>query len=200
MKEIIAMTLLSTMACVGCAESVAGSDSPARQTKGTTAPVESTVSSLCKPGDTVIFACRVRRSGKLVSLCAAADFADRQDADVYYAFGRPGKLELRYPNEPAPARDHFMRTHLFLPGATGGYVYSFANAGFKYYLYSISGTGREEQGVVVTAPGEEHALSELSCDPRSVTESTDPRVFDAARSWREDADIRDHGLPRDFPR
>jgi hypothetical protein len=112
---------------------------------------------------------------------------------VQYAFGKPGAVELKFPEKPKPAPGSLRRTHLVYAGATGGYAYTFTNGGFKYHVYSISGTDLEDQGVVVAQHGK--VVGELKCDTRSVVLPKNTKVIDALLAWPEDPEVAEHGLP-----
>lgn len=53
------------------------------------------LATLCEPGETVRFACRMARSGKTVSVC-------ERPGHLAYRFGAPARLELALPDPKAP--------------------------------------------------------------------------------------------------
>ena len=195
MQKMSVIAGCAILVAVGCSHSKNGNAGERQRLNGPTRPVASqSAATLCQPDEVVIYSCRIRNNGKLASLCAAADFASSPKAGAYYIFGKPGVIEMRYPRGENLG-GHFRQAHLVFAGATGGYAYSFVNEGFKYLLYSISGTGIEDQGVIVAKVGEPQPVAEMQCVAGSMVE-TDLRVFDAARSWPEDVDVAEHGLPR----
>lgn len=192
MRKTLQAALIAAITCAGCAIQTAHS---APATDGAPPSAPATPATLCQPGEVVIFSCRVRGNGKIASLCGAGDFGKNPDAHAYYAFGRPDAIELRYPEVPAPARERFMRTPLFSPGATGVFVYSFANAGFRYSIFSISGTRLESQGVLVTLSDDRRVLADLPCVD-DVIQTHEEDAYMATWEWPGDDRIRSWGLPR----
>jgi hypothetical protein len=196
MHKMLVIAGCATLVAAGCSHSAtgnAGERQPGPQ-PASSADTQRPVS-LCQRQETIIYSCRIRSSGKLASLCAPSDFTSSPRRGVYYVFGKPDAVEMRYPNGTSASGGKFNQAHLVFAGATGGYAYSFVKDGFKYLLYSISGTGVEDQGVIVAKVGEIVPVVELPCAPDSMVES-DLRVFDAAATWPEDADVAGHGLPR----
>lgn len=144
---------------------------------------------MCAAGDKPAFSCPLAKGGKTVSVCAKADNS------FYYAYGKPGtKADMTWPADGAPATG-LTFTHLFFFGATGGNAFAFQNNGYKYIVYSVSGTQFEDGGVVVTKDGERTPVKDTHCadDGKSKTEAYE--VFDVARKLPEDKDIADHGVP-----
>lgn len=135
----------------------------------------------CPEGTVVVFSCRVE-SGKTVALCL--DAATRTHAR--YLFGNGSTYELTYPASPTPAVQAFHRTSLMFAGATGGYTYSFRNAGVRYAMYSVSGDeGLQRAGVVVVDPSGKR-VADLKCTPDSLEETVSPEVIRAIRQWTPD--------------
>lgn len=196
MHKMLVIAGCATLLAIGCSHSATGnagerqSGTQPQSSADTRRPV-----TLCQPDETVIYSCRIRSNGKLASLCAPSDFTSSPRAGVYYVFGKPDAVEMRYPNGASASGAKFNQAHLVFAGATGGYAYSFVKDGFKYLLYSISGTGVEDQGVIVAKVGEIESVVEMPCAADSMVQS-DLHVFDAASTWPEDADVADHGLPR----
>lgn len=193
MQKILLAALFSALTCTGCTQPSNASNQAHEDQPQTTASSLVTSATLCQPDETVIFACRIRNNGKLVSLCAANDFGGKPGATVQYAYGKPSAVELKFPEKPETAPGSFKRTHLVYAGATGGYAYTFTNGGFKYHLYSISGTGLEHQGVVIAQ--RDKVVAELKCDTRSVVLPKNTNVIDALLTWPEDSEVAEHGLP-----
>lgn len=153
----------------------------------------SALPSMCSSGEIVVFSCPLAGRSKTVSLCAS-DHASR----FRYAYGRPGAPELEFPAADAsvPPQPPFRRTHLTFGGSTGGTAYSFDNGGYTYVLYSISGTGMRDGGVLVQRKGSAHATGDLKCQPGTISESDDDAVIDATLKWPHDPGIEARGLPR----
>jgi len=111
----------------------------------------------CQPGEAVVFSCTV--GAKLASLCLADN--DR----LSYRFGKPGAIELTYP-EPGTV-GAFERSNALLYG--GGIVtVSFKRGEFEYGVYSKMGRAagggdpETEDGVTVARKGKRVAT--LVCD------------------------------------
>ncbi len=71
----------------------------------------------CSDAETVLFDCPI--GAKRVSLCQSTQSKERV---VFYRFGRLGKVELSWPNEPGPFDQHFEIDHELIPSPPGGDV------------------------------------------------------------------------------
>jgi hypothetical protein len=116
-------------------------------------------------------------------------------APYYYAYGRPSSPELIYPPRGGKVAGAFAQTHLVYGGATGGTAYSFVNGDYKYILYSISGTGLDDSGVLVQRLGQTDAARDMKCQRGTITESDDDTIARAMQQWKSDPDLETHGLP-----
>jgi hypothetical protein len=149
--------------------------------------------SLCAAGEKIVFSCPLVGGKKTVSMCAAGDMS-HGEGRFSYAFGTLPRPEFKYPG--ADRDGSFTRTHLVYAGASGGMAYSFTNEGYKYILYSISGTGLEDGGVLVQRPGDSHAAKDMKCQSGKITGLDDDAVIDATLKLKSDPDIESHGLPK----
>lgn len=149
---------------------------------------------MCTPTDKVIFSCPLEGGKKIVSICAAGG-VDQKEGYFYYVYGRPFAPELMYPPENKKSASTFTYSHLVYGGATGGAAYSFVNNGYKYIVYSISGTGIEDGGVLVQRVGASRAARDMKCKQGKITESEDEVLIKAIMKWKPDVDIEAHGLP-----
>ncbi|NII53263.1 hypothetical protein [Luteibacter sp. SG786] len=149
--------------------------------------------SMCGKSDQVVFSCPLAGSTKTVSMCAAGDVA-HGTGRFYYAYGRPAKPELTY---PAPGNEgEFTRTHLTFAGNTGGYAYGFTNAGFKYIVYSISGSSNlQEGGLVVLKDDQATPVKHSACQAGNVTDTDEDALIDATLKWKSDPIIEKNGIP-----
>jgi hypothetical protein len=163
-------------------DSVSNASSPAPET------------AMCSRTDKVVFSCSLVGHNKVVSLCASGDVL-HGTGHFYYAFGRPGVPELRYPAADQNIAGPFTHTHLTFAGGTGGYAYSFMNGEIKYILYSVSGAGFQYGGVLVQRAGSLRAMADMKCETDRITETDDNDLTDVTLKWKRDDDIAQHGLP-----
>ena len=148
--------------------------------------------SLCAPGEQVAFSCPIANSHKTVSLCLQPG-GSRPPA-ARYVFGITSHPELVYPSgAPAPAT--FRSSFLSYAGATGGRAYSFTRANVKYILYSVSGTGFDQAGVLVQHVGQLQASADLSCRADTAANALDGNMLSATEAWGNDPWLTQHGLP-----
>src|SRR6185312_9490409 len=151
--------------------------------------------SLCSAGDKVVFSCSMAKRTRIASMCAA-DPASGSEPQFYYAFGRPGAVELRFPPVATTDNAAFTRTHLGFAGNTGGYAYAFTHDGYKYIVYSVSGSGAIREGGVIVQPlAGTGAVKKLACRSSAITETADDALIDATLRLKKDSDLQAHGLP-----
>jgi hypothetical protein len=60
---------------------------------------------LCTAGEVPVFSCATT-GGKVVSLCASPDLSETAGS-LRYRFGRPGEVELTYPDDQTPPKAAF---------------------------------------------------------------------------------------------
>ncbi|MGO1069116.1 hypothetical protein [Lysobacter sp. CA199] len=154
--------------------------------------------SLCAANEDIVMSCSLGGDKKMVSVCASKGVSD-QSGYVYFAQGAAGKADYVFPADKSPAKGRFKRSHLSFGGSTGGFAYSFEDAGRKHIFYSISGDqGLEDQGVIVApaaATAATKADSALACEKGSVIEDEGDALFKYTMSWPKDEAIEQHGLP-----
>lgn len=149
--------------------------------------------SLCAANEDIVFACKLD-GGQLASICASKG-ASEQSGHVYFAQGA-GRVEYRFPADNAAPAGRFKRTQLGFAGNSGGYAYSFEDAGSKRIFYSISGeAGLQEQGLMTVAAGAAKADKVQACESGSVVDDIDDALFKFTRSWGRDDAIDRSGLP-----
>lgn len=155
----------------------------------TTAPA-----TMCGKSDQVVFSCPLAGSAKTVSMCAAGDVS-RGDGRFYYAYGRDAsKPEMTFP--ATGSKGEFTRTHLTFGGNTGGYAYAFTNAGFKYVVYSVSGSNNlQDGGLVVLKDGQTKPVKQSTCQSGKVTDTDEDALIDATLKWKSDPAIEKNGIP-----
>jgi hypothetical protein len=127
---------------------------------GAVASVAATPSgpSLCGAGEAAVFSCPVGQ-GKFASLCASTDLGEHSGTLVY-RFGRPGALELVFPETPAHPRALFRRGSMGSAGGGGDFV-RFSRGPYTYTLYADVGPAGESAGVAVSQDGQ--AAAHLPC-------------------------------------
>lgn len=122
------MNKLSGAALAGGLLVLLGGDIAISETPAAAQPRRA-AASLCAPGETPLFQCRVGR--KMAAVCGG-----RAGGATYaqYRFGRPGALELTYPQSRSGAGT--MRRAL-IPFSGGGEAqFHFTNAGHQYVVFS----------------------------------------------------------------
>jgi len=150
--------------------------------------------SMCARSDSIVFSCPLGGGKKVVSLCAASN-AGQGQTPFYYGYGRPSSPELFYPPKGQASIGVFAQARLVYGGASGGTAYSFVNGGYKYIVYSISGTGFDDGGVIVQRLGQTNAARDMKCQRGKITESNDDKIINATQQWKSDTDLETHGLP-----
>src|SRR5690349_4637553 len=89
--------------------------------------------SLCAKDEKVIFSCSLKRSMKTVSLCSSSKLT-RESGYLQYRFGRPGKVELEFPNNRAGSLKAFKYSHYFRAKVDYTEI-SFIRNGFTYAVF-----------------------------------------------------------------
>jgi hypothetical protein len=119
-------------------------------TFATPLPAVAKSTSLCAPGETVVFSCALGK--KIASLCASKDLSAAKGY-LYYAYGKPGALELSAPEKSIAARQNLARGSIAYSGGGADYV-RILNGGFAYVIYSGIGKDWEQEGMVVQKDGQ----------------------------------------------
>jgi hypothetical protein len=148
--------------------------------------------SLCKEQDQVVFSCPLAHSKKIVSICAARGAAPHH---LYYAFGKPGSIEMSFPENAVGAAQNFKRSFLNYAGGTGGYVFSFSVKNFKYMVYKISGAHSDSGGIAVQKEGSVLATMDSKCERGKIAEVSDHNLLQDTLKLKPDEEIRRYGLP-----
>ena len=160
-----------------------------------TATVQDAGASICGANDKVLFSCPLAKGEKTASMCATPSKSGARP-NFYYAFGRPGAIELRVPAAGRPDNAAFSRTHLGFAGNTGGYAYSFTNADYKYIVYSVSGEGSLRKGGIIVQPTATDGIARnLICRATAITETGNDQLIDATLGLKKDPQIQSNGLP-----
>jgi hypothetical protein len=108
---------------------------------------------LCQAAETPYFSCQTAAK-KWIGVCGAAN------GDVQYRFGKPGKVELAYPADPAQGKSSLRLAHYMRYQADRVEV-TFSNGGNDYAVFDYSEEGKRHAGVrLTTAAGKE---LEIAC-------------------------------------
>lgn len=126
--------------------------------------------SLCKATETEIFNCQLK--GKTLSLCGAGDLS-KQPGTMQYRFGTSQKIELEYPDAPAPPSGHFWSSTAMYSGGGEARIH-FQHAAFDYILFestirtAFGADGRHDPefdaGLIIKAQGKIISLRRCSND------------------------------------
>ncbi|MES2047077.1 MAG: hypothetical protein V4447_01655 [Pseudomonadota bacterium] len=111
--------------------------------------------SLCKPKEVLYYSCKIAGTQKLVSLCGST-LNEANGFWLQYRFGRPGQLELEYPESRGKPKPLFIDSgfdvaHLRRSGGWDSEV-SFTTNGWSYTVISwVAGEGEtaRTEGVFV---------------------------------------------------
>jgi hypothetical protein len=125
-------------------------------------PAHAASASLCAGNETAVFSCALGK--KTASLCASKDL-NATKGYLYYAYGKPGAVELSAPDKTMAARAGLARGNIAYSGGGADYV-RIRSGAFSYVIYSGMGKGWEQDGVVVQKDGK--ILSSHIC-PASVS-------------------------------
>lgn len=106
---------------------------------------------LCTGAETSFFSCPTATS-KWIGLCGSHSGA------IQYRFGTPGRIEFRFPTNPADAAGSVALTH-YGRFQVERLELTFSNHGADYTLFDYFENGKQNAGVrVVTRAGKEHEI------------------------------------------
>jgi hypothetical protein len=97
------------------------------------AAAASPVPSLCTREEKPLIRWATKGSDKLVSLCASPDFGKGRGS-LQYRFGRPDKIELRFPASSDGSHEQFVYSHYFRARFDQTSL-SFVHDGYRYTLH-----------------------------------------------------------------
>jgi hypothetical protein len=126
---------------------------------------------LCKADEWVVFGCKMLKGGKLLSVCATKDLELKQGTltgSLEYRFGKPGKIELTFPEPGLVVEGAFHFSRYTRPQDTM-LALSFENKGAKYEVYADYVGDAKSAGVRVTPAGKTESVA-LECDAPWVDE------------------------------
>ena len=120
---------------------------------------------LCAKNERVIFSCPIRKSAKIVSVCASRDLTSEKGY-LQYRFGLPGKIELEFPKERTGTQQKFEYNHSFRALVDLTEI-NFSVDGVNYSVFDDY-QGEEkpafsEQGVAINWPGTGKKEVRLTC-------------------------------------
>ena len=129
----------------------------------TVRPLAPSAQSLCAGTEHIVFNCSVKRTAKIVSLCASKDFA-KDRGYLQYRFGMPGKIELEFPKTKTNTQQQFHYSHYFRYQVDLTEI-NFNIDGYEYQIFdNYNGEEKQkvsEEGVNVTPPGKTKETSLL---------------------------------------
>ncbi len=125
-------------------------------------------SSLCRAEEQVIFTCVAAGSAKLVSLCGSK-LLDHRRGYLQYRYGKPGAIELQFPQARANTQLAFRYAHYFRAQVDRTEI-SFDNQDYRYILFDYyEGDVKPVvavAGVRVGKHGTKGRETELQCQSR----------------------------------
>ena len=86
---------------------------------------------LCEPHEEVYFSCPA--GGRIISLCASGNISP-DNGYVQYRFGRPGHVELQFPNGSYPPKNRFLISDISEGNIHFTHV-KFKSGGYDYVIY-----------------------------------------------------------------
>ena len=149
---------------------------------------------LCTADEEPVFSCTLQRSNrKMVSLCASPT-STQGERRFRYLYGRPSKIELRYPAS-SNSQEAFTFTRISYIGDTFGYAYTFTDGDYKYILSAAWGLRYQNAGLRVQRVGEAHALRGAECKWSTLVKTYDDNIPAMTSGLKVDPDIAAHGVP-----
>lgn len=103
-----------------------------------------TTQDLCSSNEQVVFSCLIKGRKRVASVCASAGWR-RRDGYIVYRYGRPGHVELAYPEEDVDSFDRFYYSSYVRPLVTRQSL-RFKSGDYEYVIETISD---EEQSTTI---------------------------------------------------
>ena len=121
--------------------------------------------SLCAPGERVVWSCEIRGQRKWASICSSPEL-DRSRGYVQYRFGRPRQIELEFPRERVNTQSAFQYSRYTRPLVT--YLkLRFENNGVTYTISDDFNDeerrGRRDAGITIKPSGANSRETSLQC-------------------------------------
>ncbi len=103
---------------------------------------------LCAKNEQVIFSCYIGK--KIASICGSENLS-REKGTIYYAFGKPEKIELHYPKNIENSKAKFDFTHTHYNGDTHykDIQMEFTNNGVRYSIYEFGQDQKNRLGIIL---------------------------------------------------
>lgn len=125
-------------------------------------PAAEAPAGLCEPGEKPVLTCEMKKGGKTLSLCASKDFNLRDavpTGTLAYRFGKPGKVELSWPEAGADAKKAFTYKNEAKQSGSRVAAASFEGKDGAVYSAYVAYTGQRvvSAGLLVTAKGKKKA-------------------------------------------
>jgi hypothetical protein len=122
-------------------------------------------SSLCRDEEQVIFSCAVNPGERIVSLCASS-VVDHRRGYLQYRYGKPGAVDMQFPQARANTQRAFRYAHYFRAQVDRTEV-SFDNHGYRYTIFHYYEgdvtPATTDAGVRVSKHGATEPQTELQC-------------------------------------
>jgi hypothetical protein len=128
----------------------------------------------CVPPERALFSCIT--GTKTISVCGSQDLTANSGL-LQYRFGRRAAVELSYPPAGADWRKVTRGGTLVFSGGGGAYL-AFANAPYRYIVYSAVGQGWGGKAGVVVEKGRKQ-IANLACKGQAISE-LGPDLFSKA--------------------
>jgi hypothetical protein len=130
---------------------------------------------LCAKDERVIFACRLKRPAKILSICASKNLTS-ETGYLQYRFGLPGKIELEFPKSRTGTQEKFDYMHYFRAQFDLTEI-NFTVEGVNYSVFDDY-NGEEKpaislEGVSINQPGTGKEEVRFICRTKSKTDYTD---------------------------
>jgi len=126
-------------------------------------------SSLCRAEEQVIFSCAVAPGARTVSLCASSAL-DHRRGYLQYRYGKPGAIELQFPQARANTQLVFRFAHYFRAQVDRIEI-SFDNDGYRYTIFDYyegdTNPAMPVAGVRVRQHGARGSETEIQCQNRA---------------------------------
>jgi len=137
-------------------------------------PTKVQTASLCRTEEQVIFTCTATGSAKLISLCASKSLDNRRGY-LQYRYGKPGTIELQFPQARANTQLAFRYAHYFRAQVDRTEI-TFDNQDHRYTLFDYFDSDVKPAiavaGVRVSKHRTKQSDTEMQCRARPTNKLT----------------------------